>query len=109
MADSVSLTPATQQTIATYAGVLRARQIPFDHIVVFGSHARGTQTKTSDIDVCVVSRSFGEDYHKALVSLLSAAIDIEGDLDIVPYTPSDLADRYDPLASEIRTYGKSVV
>ena len=88
---------------------MRQRNIPFDKIVVFGSHARGIQTNASDIDVCVVSPSFGADYHKALVSLLNAAIDIDGDLDVVPYTPDDLADRYDPLASEIRTFGKSIV
>lgn len=109
MVDSIPLTPVIQRMIATYATALRMRKIPFDRIVVFGSHARGTSTKNSDIDVCVVSPSFGADYHQALVSLLSAAIDIEGDLDVVPYTPTDLADRYDPLASEIRTYGQSVV
>ena len=109
MVDSVSLTPAIRQTIATYVIALKDRKIPFDRIVVFGSHARGTSTKNSDIDVCVVSPSFGADYHQALVSLLNAAIDVDGDLDIVPYTPTDLADRYDPLASEIRAYGQSVV
>jgi len=74
-------------------------------IVVFGSHARGTPSSESDIDVCVVSDSYGQDYHDALVSLLGAAADVEADLDVVPYTSRDLEDRYDPLAKEIKTYG----
>ncbi len=109
MADTVSLDPFVVQTITSYAQALRIRGVPFDKILVFGSHAKGTSTPKSDIDVCVISPTFGHDYHKALVSLLSSSIDIEGDLDIVPYTPSDLLDRYDPLATEIRTYGKFVV
>lgn len=109
MADTVSLDPFVIQAVTSYANALRVRGIPFDNILVFGSHAKGTSTAKSDIDVCVVSPTFGKDYHKALVSLISSSIDIEGDLDIVPYSPSDLADKYDPLATEIRTHGKFVV
>ena len=109
MADAISLDPFVIKTVTSYAQALRGRGVPFDKILVFGSHAKGTSTPTSDIDVCVVSPTFGEDYHKALVTLLSTSIDIDGDLDIVPYTPSDLLDRYDPIATEIRRYGKLVV
>ena len=108
MAHPVSLTPIARQTVTAYADALRKRRIPFDRIVIFGSHAKGAQIQTSDIDVCVVSPTFGADYHQALVSLLKAAIDVDGDLDIVPYTPTDLDNQYDPLASEIRLYGKVV-
>lgn len=109
MADPISLAPSVIQTVSSYAQALRVRNISFDKILVFGSHARGTATSNSDIDVCVVSPLFGKDYHKALVSLISSSIDIDGDLDIVSYTPEDLSDRFDPLASEIRLYGKVVV
>lgn len=108
MVDSISLTPSVRQTVSAFAQALRVRGISFDHIYVFGSHARGTSTPTSDIDVCVVSPLFDKDYHQALISLFSSSIDVDGDLDIVPYTPSDLLNRYDPLATEIRTYGKVV-
>ncbi|MBU2459713.1 nucleotidyltransferase domain-containing protein [Patescibacteria group bacterium] len=97
--------PHIRALISEYAQALRKRNIPFDQIVLFGSHAKGNEHAASDIDVCVISPSFGADYHQALVSLLSAAIDIDGDLDIVPYTPADITSQYDPLAKEIRTYG----
>lgn len=105
MVNSISLAPSIQKTVIQYADALRTRRIPFERIIVFGSHAKGTYSEKSDIDVCVVSRTFGSDYHQALVSLISASTDIDGNLDIVPYTPSDLADRYDPLAREIRRFG----
>lgn len=109
MAQDIFVTPHIRMLISEYAHALRKRNIPFDQIVLFGSHAQGNEQTTSDIDVCVISPSFGEDYHKALVALLSASIDIDGDLDIVPYTPSDMANQYDPLAKEIRTHGIRVV
>lgn len=109
MAQSTVLTPIAKHSVTQYAISLRKRKISFEKIVVFGSHARGSASVTSDIDVCVISRAFGRDYHGALVSLMGAAIDVDGNLDIVPYTPGDLADRYDPLAKEIRMYGIRVV
>ncbi|MBU1472939.1 nucleotidyltransferase domain-containing protein [Patescibacteria group bacterium] len=105
MAQNISVTPHIRTLISEYAQTLKKRNITFDQIVVFGSHAKGNEHAASDIDVCVISPSFGADYHQALVSLLSAAIDIDGDLDIVPYTPADITSQYDPLAKEIRTYG----
>lgn len=108
MADTVSLTPFVTKTVSDYARILGARKIPFERIIVFGSHAKGSPRPGSDIDVCVVSSTFGSDYHGALVKLITAAGEVEGDLDIVAYTPSDLADRYDPLASEIRAHGGQV-
>lgn len=109
MADTASVTPFVNKTISDYVRVLGARKIPFENIIVFGSHATGNPRPGSDIDVCVVSSTFDNDYHEALVKLTSAAGDVEGDLDIVAYTPNDLADRYDPLASEIRSHGKTIV
>ena len=98
------LKPVIQNLILRYKEILE-REFPITQVIVFGSQAKGTASQYSDIDVCVISPLFGEDYHQALVSLLSASIDINGDFDIVPYTPSDIANQYDPLAKEIRTHG----
>jgi uncharacterized protein len=106
MAQSISVVSSVQNIVSDYAKALRRQNVPFDQIVLFGSHAQGTQREGSDIDICIVSPLFGDDYHKALVSLMHATLDIDGNLDVVPYTPQDLADKYDPLAHEIRTHGK---
>ena len=37
---------------------LDSRQIKTDRLILFGSYARKTQTKDSDIDIAVVSRDF---------------------------------------------------
>jgi len=109
MAQNVSIAPNIRALILEYAQALRKQNVPFDQIVLFGSHAKGFGHALSDIDVCVISPSFGADYHQALVSLLSASIEVNGDFDIVPYTPRDMANQYDPLAKEIRTHGIRVV
>lgn len=105
MAHTVSLSLPIRRIITDYTKELRKRRIAFDRILVFGSHAKGNANVTSDIDVCVVSPSFGNDYHAALIALMSASSDVDGNLDIVPYTPQDLVDKYDPLAAEIRASG----
>jgi uncharacterized protein len=41
--------------------LLREELVTVDGIILFGSHAKGTATPESDIDLCVVSRDFGKD------------------------------------------------
>ena len=44
-----------------------------DGVILFGSHARGTATEESDIDLAILSRDFGKDRFKegALVNIHS--------------------------------------
>jgi len=49
---------AITQAIARFRAALGELGIHTDTVVVFGSHARGTPTEHSDIDVAVVSDDF---------------------------------------------------
>jgi len=91
-----------------YVSVLREQNITYSRIIVFGSHAKGTALDKSDIDLCVVSEDFGKDYHNETVRLIGATDYINVPMDVVAYNSIDLADKYDPLASEIRRVGIQV-
>lgn len=79
--------------------------IPFQQIIVFGSHAKGTAKPWSDIDICVVSDIFGKNRYSERLRLMHLKDDGSADIEPHPYHPKDLANKWDPLAHEIRKYG----
>lgn len=72
---------------------------------LFGSYAKGTNQKNSDIDVCIISSSFTKDYFAEMVKLRKYSLKIDSRIEPVPFLPKDLDDKYSTLASEIRKYG----
>jgi len=87
---------------------VRQSGVPVSNATVFGSHSKGVATKDSDIDVCVVSPTFGRDYFEEMVRLRKIALKVDSRLEPLPFNPSDLADPYSTLASEVRKYGISL-
>ena len=72
---------------------------------IFGSYSKGTAKPWSDIDLCVVSKQFGQNRHTERVWLMKLRDMQTLDIEPHPYHPKDLADKWDPLAQEIRKYG----
>lgn len=72
---------------------------------LFGSYAKGTATDDSDIDVCVVSPQFGNDYIDEMVGLRKIALTIDSRIEPVPLAPKDASDRLASLPVEVRKYG----
>ena len=74
-----------------------------EKIILFGSHARGEQEEWGDIDIIVIK----EDERRFMERQRAAALfleDIEEDIDIFVYTPSEWADMnedYNPFAESI--------
>lgn len=91
-----------------YEARLRTAGIPIEKLIVFGSYAKGSAKTWSDVDVCVVSKTFGVDRHTERVRLMHLQSDDTMDIEPHPYSPSDLSDQWDSLAHEIRTYGIAV-
>jgi predicted nucleotidyltransferase len=64
---------AVKQLVENYASDVR-NIFPVDRVVLFGSHAKGTATAESDIDVCFFLSSFGDmrrvDIIKELLGLM---------------------------------------
>ena len=103
------MTTTITNIIQKYQQILKNHNVPIEHIILFGSHAKGKARKWSDIDLCIVSRTFGKDRFDEMVMLKHLTDDETMDIEPHPFHPRDLADKYDPLAAEIRKYGIQVV
>jgi len=47
-----------QKKISAYLDLLHQDKMPIQKVVLFGSWAKGTARKDSDIDLCIVSKNF---------------------------------------------------
>lgn len=102
---SVILTPKIHQEISAYRKLLDKAKVKVEAIIVFGSQVKGTAKPYSDIDICVVSGDFGKNHHDELVALLRLTNVDTTNIEPHPFHPSDLADKWNPLANEINKYG----
>ncbi len=97
------------KSIKKYYAKLIAVGIPVEQMILFGSHAKGSAKKWSDIDLCIVSKSFGKKPFDEMVQLSRYTKDIDDNIEPHPFHPNDLLDKYDPLAAEIRTHGITII
>ncbi|MBU1110602.1 nucleotidyltransferase domain-containing protein [Patescibacteria group bacterium] len=105
MATKTTLDQHTINKVKAYMVRLNEAGIIIAKAMVFGSRAKGKAKEWSDIDVGIVSENFGNDYHNELVTLLKLRGTEFADIEPHPFSPADINDRYDPLASEVRKYG----
>lgn len=99
------LAPEVRHKVQQYCRALRQAKVPFQQTIVFGSRAKGTAHSASDIDVAVVSDSFGRSYDEELSRLLKLRGLNLLEIEPHPFHPDDLNNRWSTLASEIRKYG----
>ena len=106
MAQKTILNDKPENLIKKYYQILQEAKIPVEKIIMFGSYAKGKAKSYSDLDLCVVSKTFGQDSHEEMVKLMHLAGEVDDMIEPYPYNPDDLKDKWDPLAFEIRKYGK---
>lgn len=109
MAHQTILTDTPESLIKRYYAVLQKNGINVDQLILFGSYAKGAARPDSDVDVCVVSKAFGQNRLDELVRLKKLTIPVDTILEPFPFHPDELNDRYHPLAAEIRSFGKRIV
>lgn len=93
------------EEVKHFVKLMEKAGIPYRQIIVFGSYAKGKAKPWSDVDLCVVSNIFGKDRHSERSKLMHLKDDFSLDIEPHPYHPRDLANRWDPLAYEIKKYG----
>jgi predicted nucleotidyltransferase len=84
-----------------------AEEFDPEKIILFGSHAYGTPTKDSDVDILVIMPFEGRWLHKS-VEILSR-LDPEFAIDLITRRPDEVQQRYknrDPLIREALDHGK---
>jgi predicted nucleotidyltransferase len=91
-----------------YAEHLKKSGIPLESLYLFGSQAKGTMHKWSDIDIAVISSFFREKYDEGRFSLWRLRRDIDLRIEPHGFTPEDWADDANPMSYEIKKTGLRV-
>jgi len=102
------LSPETLRIARQYRRALDNAGIRVVNFLVFGSQAKGTAQKSSDIDIAVVSSQFSRDYSSERVRLMRLGDKISLAIEPHPFHPDDLNDRWSTFAQEIKKYGIQV-
>jgi len=105
MAQKFLLKDKPKVLIKKYHKILKKAGFSVEKIILFGSWAKGTPKEWSDLDLCIVSKQFGKDPVEEMMTLGKLTLQIDSMIEPHPYTPHDLTDPYDPLATEIRKTG----
>lgn len=98
-----------QQLAVKYKNALIKENIPVNAVYLFGSYAKGNQTKASDIDFCVVSKSFGKNDFEEMVAINQIAKLISADIEAFPVSQDDYAARANPFIAEAMKTGKRLI
>ena len=88
-----------------FIGEVRNVGIDVTDAYLYGSHAKLTASKDSDIDVCIVSRDLGTDLIDEMVKLKQIARRVDDRIEVVPLGIADFSDPFDPLVFEIKKTG----
>jgi len=84
---------------------LKKNGVRFNKGYIFGSRAKGTARKDSDLDICIVSDDFGKDLHDQRVELMNLSMKISDIIEPHPMTTVDFNDKYNTLAYEVKKWG----
>lgn len=105
MAQKTVLKPSIIKLVQKYGKDITKRGIFWDQLIIFGSQAKGTRHKWSDIDVCIVSDQFSNNRFENRLLLAHNRSDNFYNIEPHPFRPEELQDKWDPLATEIRNHG----
>lgn len=103
MAKKTILPKKIKKRVKEYIKALMEDNLPIEKVIVFGSQAKKTAHKWSDIDVCVISPKF-KDSFEALHYLLMKSYEVKTLIEPHPYHPKDFVNE-DPLVWEIKKTG----
>lgn len=88
-----------------FIDLVKQSGVPIQQAYLFGSFAKGHPGPDSDIDICIISDQLGLDFIDEMVKLRKLSLKLDDRIEPIPFNPADFADKYDPLAAEIRTHG----
>jgi predicted nucleotidyltransferase len=94
------------KAIRKFIKALEQEGIPVDRVILYGSYARGRTRPDSDIDVAVISKSFGKDRVEEGMALFRVAGKIDPRLEPIPISSESYEkDTWVPLIYEIKEKG----
>ncbi len=90
--------------VKDYVRILKEDELPINHVIVFGSYAKGTTHKWSDIDVCIISSKFNDPFEALQYLWLKKADD---NIEPIGFSPKDFKEG-SSLINEIKKFGIEV-
>jgi len=93
---------------SNYKNVLEKAGIPVVHLLLFGSYAKGNARLDSDIDIAVISDSFGKDEIEESGKLQFLKWKLDNRIEPHPVSLKDYKSIANPFISEIYKYGIEV-
>ena len=97
-----------EEKINEYLKELKKDKLPMKAVFLFGSYAKGTEHKWSDIDLCVVSSRFTNQLKATQYLWLKRTSDSGITIEPIGFSPRDFAEE-DSLVHEIKKTGIRVV
>lgn len=92
-----------EKNINEYINIIKDDKIPIKKVILFGSSAKGKRNKWSDIDLCIISSKF-KDQFGAMRYLLLKSYNLNTSIEPHPYHSRDFVNE-DPLVWEIKKTG----
>ena len=101
-------TETVNETISNYVADVKSA-VPIDRVFLFGSHAKGTATEHSDIDVCFFSHSFENLSSIDIMTMLFQFTRKYKGIDIEPRgLPTSELENDNPFVKEVLLSGKEI-
>ncbi len=101
-----ALPKKVREPVIEYIEILKKDKLPIDGAIVFGSQAKRSAHKDSDIDLCIISSKF-KDPFKAMHYLMMKSYQVNASIEPHPYSPKYFVSE-DPLVWEIKKIGIEV-
>ena len=95
-----------KEVIGEYVNSLKTDNLSIQKVILFGSYAKNTQNKDSDIDLCIISEEF-QDPLSTIEYLWSKRKikDLQYTIEPIGFTPNDMKNKYSTLIHEIKSTG----
>ncbi|MFH1030646.1 MAG: nucleotidyltransferase domain-containing protein [bacterium] len=94
-----------KEKITNYIQVLKEDELPIEKVVLFGSYAKGSQNKWSDVDLCVISPKFKDPWKATNYLWEKIIFDMEYTIEPVGFNSNDFKNNNSSLINEIKKNG----
>ena len=94
-----------KKIVKKYAEKLKEENYPFSAIYLFGSHAKGSSHKWSDIDVAIISDKLKKSRDENENLLWHIRREVDSMIEPYGFTVKDFQDIDDPMVYEIKKTG----
>jgi predicted nucleotidyltransferase len=88
-----------------YANKLKAEKYPFSAMYLFGSCAKGTSHRWSDIDIAIVSDEMSKNWRAGRMKLWKLTRDVDVRIEPHGFSPESFCEDWMPMVHEIKTTG----